>query len=159
MGYYVDTAEQSMLIKKDQFDNCYKAMCKINDNDDVKRGGGWNNSGVTSEDPRPKELNYHPAKWFSWMNADYPNTCKNMIEILQALGFEEIRFNKEGDLIHLGYSSKAGQEDLFFDAIGPFVEKGSYLNWRGEDNEIWQWAFDGNKMKIRWATINYSYKD
>ena len=35
MGYYVDTAEREITIKKDQFDNCYKAMCKLNDNDDV----------------------------------------------------------------------------------------------------------------------------
>ena len=55
MGYYVDTAEREITIKKDQFDNCYKAMCKLNDNDDIKRGGGWNTSGVTSDNPRSEE--------------------------------------------------------------------------------------------------------
>ena len=52
MGYYVDTAEREITIKEDQFDNCYKAMCKLNDNDDAKRGGGWNNIGITSDNPR-----------------------------------------------------------------------------------------------------------
>ena len=159
MGYFVDTTEQGMMIKKDQFDNCYKAMCKLNDNDDVKRGGGWNNSGVSSDSPRPKELNYHPAKWFSWMDANYPDTCKDMVEIFQALGFEEINFDKDGNLVNLGYSSKTGQEELFFNAIAAFVEKGSYMNWRGEGDEHWQWVFDGNKMKVKNGIVTYSYED
>ena len=155
MGYYVDTAEREITIKKDQFDNCYKAMCKLNDNDDAKRGGGWNNIGITSDNPRPEELNYHPAKWFSWMDANYPDECKNMEDVLKALGFEDISYNDNGDLIDLHYSSKTGQEELFFAAMAPFIVKGSFINWRGEDNEYWQWYFDGEIMHIKYATIVY----
>jgi hypothetical protein len=155
MGYYVDTAEREITINKEQFDNCYKAMCKLNDNDDVKRGGGWNTTGITSDDPRPKELNYHPAKWFSWMEANYPDVCKNMEDILHSLGFENIIYNENGDLIGLTYSSKSGQEELFFEAMSPFIVKDSYINWRGEDGELWQWYFDGEKMHTRYATISY----
>ena len=155
MGYYVDTTETLIFISKDKFEDCYKAMCKLNDRDELKSGGGWNTSGITSDNPRPKELNYHPAKWFSWMEANYPDECKNMEEVLEALGFENIIYNENGDLIGLTYSSKTGQEELFFEAMAPFIVKDSYINWRGEDNELWQWYFDGENMHIKHATISY----
>ena len=156
MGYYVDTAEREITIKKDQFDNCYKAMCKLNDNDDIKRGGGWNTSGVTSDNPRPKELNYHPAKWFSWMPANYPETCKNMEDILYEIGFEGIAYDEEGNLTDLCYSNKIGSEEHFFQAIAPFVKEGSYITWSGEDNSMWQWYFNGKEMVTKSAHITWS---
>ena len=156
MGYYVDTAEREITINKEQFDNCYKAMCKLNDNDNVKRGGGWNSTGITSDDPRPKELNYHPAKWFSWMDANYPAKCKTFVEILEELGFADLLFDeKNGDLIALVYDSKTGNEYEFFDVIAPFVKKGSYINWIGEDNSQYQWYFDGEKLIIKYGEIVY----
>jgi hypothetical protein len=89
------------------------------------------------------------------MEANYPDVCKNMEDILHSLGFENIVYNENGDLIGLTYSSKSGQEELFFEAMSPFIVKDSYINWRGEDGELWQWYFDGEKMHTRYATISY----
>ena len=155
MGYYVDATEVNIFIPKDKFQDCYEAMCKLNDRDDLKIGGGWNSEGVSYDSPRPEGMNYHPAKWFSWMDANYPETCKNMEDILHELGFENIKYNDNGDLVGLGYSSKIGSEEYFFQSIAKFIKSGSYINWSGEDNSLWQWYFDGEELLTKTATISW----
>ena len=156
MGYWVTTKENDFVVSKDKFEDCYNAMCKLNDRDELKNGGGWNSIGVSSDDPRPEGLDYHPAKWFSWMDANYPAKCKTFVEILEELGFADLLFDeKNGDLIALVYDSKTGNEYEFFDVIAPFVKKGSYINWIGEDNSQYQWYFDGEKLIIKYGEIVY----
>jgi hypothetical protein len=89
------------------------------------------------------------------MDANYPETCKSMEDILHALGFENIDYDEEGNLIDLCYSSKIGSEDHFFQSIAPFVKEGSYINWSGEDNSIWQWYFNGKEMVTKSAHITW----
>ena len=36
MGYYVTIKETNFTISKSKFDDCYKAMCKLNERDDLK---------------------------------------------------------------------------------------------------------------------------
>lgn len=151
MGYYVYTQEMSLQIKKDHFDNCYKAMCKLNDYDELKRGGTFSPNG----NERPEGCDYNPTKWFSWLAPNYPEINKTFIDILNDLGFGDIEYDDEGNLIKFNYDSKIGQEDLFFNAIAEFITKGSYINWHGEDNELWQWYFNGETMETKYAVIEY----
>lgn len=151
MGYYVDTAEQEMIIKKDQFDNCYKAMCELNDHNELKHGGCFG----SENNEKSKHPKWDENKWFSWLEWNYPETCSNFIELLQEIGFENLKYDEEGNLIGFYYSNKTGQENLFFNAIAPYITKGSYINWRGEDGELWQWYFDGEKMIHKNAVIHY----
>jgi hypothetical protein len=155
MGYYVDITESNIFISKDKLQDCYEAMCKLNDIDDKKSGGGYTSEGLNCNSPRPEGMNYHPAKWFSWMDANYPEKCKNMEDILHELGFENIRYDENGNLIDLSYNSKIGDEELFFESMARFIYPGSYINWRGEDNEIWQWYFDGENLLTKTATITW----
>ena len=154
MGYYVDTTAADIFISKDKFEDCYKAMCKLNERDDLKSGGSWG-AGISADEPKPEGINYHPGRWFSWMDANYPETCKSMEDILYALGFENIDYDEEGNLIDLCYSSKIGSEDHFFQSIAPFVKEGSYINWSGEDNSIWQWYFNGKELVTKSALITW----
>ena len=156
MGYYVTTQETYLTISKNKFEDCYKAMCKLNERDDLKNGGGWNSNGVSSDSPRPEGLDYHPAKWFSWMDANYPEKCKTFIEILDELGFGDYEYSPvDGDLIGLSYDNKTGNEYEFFNAIAPFVKKDSHINWIGEDNHQYQWYFDGERLITKYAEIIY----
>ena len=156
MGYYVTIQETDFTINKNNFEDCYKAMCKLNERDDLKNGGGWNSNGVSSDSPRPEGLDYHPAKWFSWMDANYPETCQSFRKILEALGFTDYEYSPvNGDLIGLSYDNKTGNEYEFFDAIAPFVKKDSRINWMGEDGNQYQWYFDGKKLIVKYAEITY----
>jgi hypothetical protein len=105
MGYYTRITESDIFISKDDFEYCYEAMCKLNDRDDLKSGGSWG-AGISADQPRPEGLSYHPGKWFSWMDADYPDKCKTMEDILYNLGFENIKYDENGNLIDIWYDNK-----------------------------------------------------
>lgn len=143
MGYYISTVEVDFFLSKVNFDDAYKAMCALNDRDDLKRGGSFG-GGDDARSNRPAGLNYHPHKWFSWLDANYPDKCKTAPEILQQLGFE-LSYDADGNIVYLSYDNKAGQEDLFLEAIAPFVKRNSYIIWRGEDGEHWKQIFVDNR--------------
>jgi hypothetical protein len=126
MGYFVQTTNNDITIKKEHFVKCYEAMCALNDRDDLKSGGSYGGDGVDARSPRPEGMDHHPAKWFAWMPADYPN----------------------GDLFAIYYDNKTGSEDHFFSAIAKYVEKDSVVDWRGEDGAEWRWLFDGVTLNV-----------
>lgn len=143
MGYFVQTTDNDITIKKENFAKCYEAMCALNSRDDLKSGGSYGGDGVDARSPRPEGLDYHPAKWFAWMPADYPHQYKTFQEIIEkGLGFDA-DYNQDGDLCAIYYDNKTGAEDLFFQTIAKYVEKDSFIDWRGEDGAEWRWAFDG----------------
>lgn len=151
MGYYVEITGSDFRLPKDKLDEAYELMCALNERDDLKHGGMWGGGGTDGDSHRPAGQSFHPAKWFSWMPADYPSKCKDAADIFRELGFE---IEQDGDGIKvIGYDNKIGQEHLFFEAIGHLVEEGSYITWRGEDNDIWRWFFDGSRMEIQQARV------
>lgn len=147
MGYFVQTTNNDITIKKEHFVKCYEAMCALNDRDDLKSGGSYGGDGVDARSPRPEGMDHHPAKWFAWMPADYPNKYKTFQEIIDALGFEA-EYNDDGDLSAIYYDNKIGSEDHFFSAIAKYIEKDSVIDWRGEDGAEWRWLFDGVTLNV-----------
>lgn len=145
MGYFVTTTDCNFFLPKENLDAAYKAMCDLNQRDDKKHGGRFTKDGLSYDSPRPAGLNYHPARWFSWMHPDYPSKCKSAMEVLQALGFDA-DLDEGGNIVSLSYDNKTGSEELFLEAIAPFVKDGSYICWRGEDGYEYRWLFQGGKM-------------
>lgn len=142
MGYYINTTGSDFFLSRDKFDEAYKRMCELNKHDAWKNGGSYGHAGTDSRSPRPEGLDYHPSKWFSWMEADYPSKHKDLLSLLTAIGFEYGQ-DDDGNLVYLAYSDKAGQESLFMAAIASLVEKESTVDWVGEDGIHWRWFFDG----------------
>lgn len=151
MGYYVSITECDFCIPKRHHEAAYNAVCKLNDRDDLKQGGSWGGDHDARK-PRPAGLNYHPGKWFSWMDADYPSKCTTLEEVLQMVGFE-VALNEKGDIVDLRYDNKTGQEDLFLAALAPFVQADSYITWRGEEGELFRHEFNGRAMLTRESSI------
>ena len=134
MGYYVSTTNVSFNIPYPNFEAAYKAMCELNTtHDHLKRGGSY--SGGEQK-----------AKWFSWMDANYPETCKTMQDVLTEVGFDMVFSPRDNDLISVHYDNKTGQEELFLEALAPFVREGSYIEWNGEDGAKWRNEFRDGKM-------------
>ena len=128
MGYYVMTKEVSFMIPKEKLDEAFKAVCELNQHNDLKRGGRW---------PRDEKDGPHENVWFSWMPWDYHETCDGLGEVLEHLGFE-VADTENGGLVILYYDSKTGQETLFLEALAPFVAEGSFIEWMGEDQTFWR---------------------
>lgn len=86
------------------------------------------------------------VRHFSWVHEDFYK-IDNFVEILNEWRWRATE-NECGDITKLCFEGeKLGDDDLLFKAIGPFVEAGSQINFRGEDGYHWQYRFDGKTMK------------
>ncbi len=144
MGYNVYIQAADFTIPAENLDAAYKAMCDLNARDDLKTGGSWSGGQQT-------------ARWFAWMDENYPETCKDAVAIFDALGFDNTYLTEDGSLELGEYDSKMGSEEHFLQAVAPFVKAGSYIEWRGEDGEAWKQEFDGKGMRSGSGTISYDF--
>jgi hypothetical protein len=157
MGYYVSISGCEITIPKRRHCAAHAALCDLNKRDELKQGGSWGGSDDATK-PRPPGLEYHPSRWFSWMDANYPDKCHTLEAVLQEVGFEVV-LNEAGDIIDLRYDSKTGQEELFLEALAPFVKAGSYIEWQGEEQDTrWRHEFDGSRMLTKNAVVSVRWE-
>jgi len=74
--------------------------------------------------------------------------------------FEEIRYilsyDDNGDFILSYYSGeKLGDDEVILNAIAKYVEPNSYLQFCGEDGEIFRYVFDGETCKEKIPKISW----
>lgn len=137
MGYYVTLNSTNAYIPNDKLDEAYTILCALNQDNSLKRGGRW---------PRTEQDGPHSGVWFSWMDWDYPETCKDAAAIIAQLGFE---FTEDGDgLWFYAYDNKTGAEDVFLAALAPVLassdDEAPQFVWQGEDGAAWrQIVIDG----------------
>lgn len=141
MGYYIRTETVSIFIPKEKYDAAYKALCELNSRNDLKRGGRYPSEYNNSDGP-------NPHIWFSWMDWNYPETCKNLIEVLDQIGFTATE--DEHGIIDLEYDSKTGNEEWFLCALAPFVQHGSQIHFIGEDDLEWNYLFSHGKLFVHY---------
>jgi hypothetical protein len=154
MGYYVNIEDTNFFLDKKHFEDVYKKMCELNNYDALKRGGsfGTNNDLVEGE-------KYNRNAWFSWMEYNYPDIYSDMNSILIALGFET-EYDEDGNLINLNYSDKTGSEDYFLSCFAGFVKDGSFIQWKGEENEdYYRHSFKDGKMIAQKAVMVLTYSE
>lgn len=131
MGYYVEVVDSNWVIPKKNLDDAYKSMCDLNWRNDLKSGGRYP-ADESLDDSQPR-----PDKWFSWMEWNYHETCKDAKEVLDHVGFDTF-YTDKGDLAIVYYDNKTGAEELFLATIAPYSEDGSCIVWRGEDGSVWR---------------------
>ena len=131
MGYYVNIKKSTAVIPANNKSTVLEIWKALNapENNHLKRGGSFAGGEYT-------------AKWFSWMPSDYDKTANSVEEILELLGFECTTL-ENGD-VSIGYDSKTGQEDLFFERV-EFLLTGM-ISWYGEDGETWETIFKGDSV-------------
>lgn len=131
MGYYVRIAKSTAFVPAKNLDRVYDIMCSLNEtHDHKKRGGSWSDTKRT-------------GKWFSCMDENYPETCKDAQAILDRLGFET-EYDDVGNLHLVAYDNKMGQEDLFLKSI--CTNAIGKIDWIGEDGETWSTVFMGDTV-------------
>lgn len=143
MGYYVRLTNVDFTIPAEHLDAAYAAVCALNTtHHKEKRGGSWSGGKETE-------------KWFSWMDPNYPDVCKDLVEVMEMLGFD-CGIEDDGSFHIYSYDSKAGQEDLFLETLAPYVKDGSFLYWMGEDGEQWGNLYKDGKFHHAQAHITFS---
>lgn len=74
-------------------------------------------------------------------------------EAMKRLGWE-ISFDSYGNVDEVWTSGKKlGDDSALFQAIAPLVLEDSYIEMRGEDDEIWRWYFCNKKCYEQDGTI------
>lgn len=153
MGYYVKTIDSEVFLHNKDFDAAYKKLCELNNYDELKRGGSF--GGNTDQNPEEK---YNRSKWFSWMDYNYPDTCPDMQSVLTQVGFS-CCFDDDGNLTSLIYDeNKTGNEDYFLCALAEFMKDGSYLIFKGEeDDDYFRYIYMNKTMYIERGTMSITW--
>lgn len=128
-------------------------MCELNKDDSKKLDGTFGNVENTEDITDSNSVSKNPNKWFFHTPWNYDELYKNATEIFSALGFNVAKSTKGLNLI--GYNGESGQEDVFLEAVAPYVKDGSYINWIGEDGELYRHEFDGEKMEFKKGTVTW----
>jgi hypothetical protein len=86
---------------------------------------------------------------FSWVDTDVVLRSKTLGDALKEIRYNP-QYNSNGDICNVEFTGeKYGCENVFFKALAPYVESGSYITFEGEDGDRWEWSFnDGEVEKI-----------
>ena len=133
MGYYVSIKKSTAVIPAHNKATVLAIWKDLNkpENNHLKRGGSYNGGGEKSR------------HWYSWMDADYDQTCNSVEEVLDMLGFYYTSHDN-GDVSIDGYDSKTGQEDLFLERVENLLT--GEIEWLGEEGETWTTKFKGDDV-------------
>ena len=148
MPYYWVLQESSVIIpERDEVCNVLK---KINEKYHLVKKGNSSDG----------------EKWFTSMPINYDQIVTSVREVMQLLSFdcedyynysdsddeeedenEDYDLNDEHNHIQLTrYNGIRGQEMLFLAVIAPYIKSGSYMQFKGEDNLIFEYTFENKKM-------------
>lgn len=84
-----------------------------------------------------------------WVSQSEINRATTVEEVLRAWRWVP-DFDGNGDLVELWFrGEKSGDEDSLFRVLAPYVEPGSFIEMRGEDDALWRfWFTDGKCHEI-----------
>ena len=135
MGYNVNLRSAHFHVPETE--SVLQVLKDLNKNDHLKQGGSYGGGRKTES-------------WFSWMPADYDKTVTSVKDVFELLGFDCSYVEEPwGVSVSLNaYDAKTGQEDLFCAAVAPFMDKGSYIEWIGEDYAEEAWVVQDGQMKV-----------
>lgn len=76
-------------------------------------------------------------------------TEDDLCDAFKVYGFEAVE-DAEGNITELYYEEDKiyiDELDKLMSVIAPFVERGSFISFRGEDDSVWAYYFDGSSCK------------
>jgi len=146
MGYCMDQMDQKFRIKKENFDAALQAIKKLGETVDEDGRGGSYSGGQKQE------------TWYSWVTTSEFVNAETLKQAIAAwrweVEVEKLPFGEEGDIIDIYFEGqKFGQDEVFLEAIAPYVEEGSYIEMQGECGARWRWLFKDGGLKEQSATI------
>lgn len=128
MGYCMEQMENKFCIRKENEEKALQAL---------------------------KEL-ARKNKKLAWINSNTIIKANTLEDAINECGWELERDDEESDYNAIYFiSEKLGDENIFFSAIAPYVESGSYIQMVGEDGCIWRYVFENGEMKEVEAKISF----
>ena len=132
MGYFIEQTDSNFIIKKENFKDALNNLKAV-----------FTPDKMTCIDYLQGEEYPH----FSWVDTNTVLDSETLEEALVEIRYNPI-FNDSGDIINVEFlGQKYGDEEIFFTALAPFVEKDSYISFEGEDERKWTWYFNGKEVR------------
>lgn len=150
MSYY-DSLDMKLFIPRENFDAAFKAVCELNDHNELKGGR------ASPEDPDAPEVGPRRDKWFSWMAWDYSLTCQDLADAMIEARFD-VTETEKGLRINWFEGDRMGEEALFLEALAPYYDYTNgvpFSEWEGEDGARWRYEYhqDGTVIKLTGKTV------
>lgn len=123
MGYYFRTTNSEVKFKNPVSDEVVNKLADF--------------MGI--KDP---ESSISISRWGKWKN------MSNIEKVAALLDYDGWTFEDSYESIYFEYS-KDSDSDEMWSMLAPYIERGSYIDCLGEDDCMWEYAFDGEKMEIR----------
>jgi hypothetical protein len=139
MGYCVDQIGANFRIASENLDKALAAVKALMGEEDKMSGGSYEGGRLTE-------------RWFSWVTTEQVIHAKTLAEALWAWRWEAV-VDEDGVSAIYFNGEKWGDDDKLFQALAPFVKCGSYISFRGEDGCMWQFYFEGGKMKEKQGRV------
>ena len=132
MGYYINQTDSLFVIKKENFENALNALkaAFVPDNMNcVDYIGG----------------KQYPH--FSWVDTQTVLDAEKLEDALIEIRYKP-EYDDDGNIVNVKFTGeKYGSDLVFFTALAPYVEKDSYIAFKGEDDNEWRWDFDGKTVQ------------
>jgi len=92
--------------------------------------------------------------YYSWVDSAAVIKASTFQDVMDAWRYHLTKDARTGDFTSITFKGqKAGDEEVLFQAIAPYVTAGSYIEFRGEDNARWRWVFDGTTATYQCARL------
>jgi len=133
----------NFFIGKRNFKKCLETIKKLNPN------LGSAGSLVAGVSVKTKITNY-----FVWVNKDFSKR-DNLEECFNDWRWQ-ILTDQNGNIFDIFFEGeRLGDDIILFEAIAPYVRKGSFIEMNGEEGERFKWIFDGKECIRKYAKITY----
>lgn len=141
MGYYINMIDNQFKIKKENFEMALD---------------GLKNAFVPENMNCYDYINGQTYPHFSWVDTHSVLKSRSLGEALKKIRYEP-EYNDAGDICNVDFTGqKYGSENVFFAALAPYVEDGSYIAFEGEDGDTWKWQFSNGVVKQVFGTKDCS---
>ena len=128
MGYCMDFRDAKFSIANEDKQMALEAIKAL------KKGVNEKGSGFSSRDA---DRNY------AWVDTDEFMNADTLEKAIQAWRWET-ESDASGNINSIHFDGeKLGDDLVLFEAIAPYVKKGSFIEMGGEDGYIWRWVFNG----------------
>ena len=136
MGYYIHTHSSVFRIRKDNLDKFFDLVNNLMSKENIDK--------------------YSDFGHFSWISTEgVLEAVKNrdLVGVFREWRWDCIESSHAPDLAcvditTINGSQKMGDDEVFFAAIAPVVEDGSFIEVRGEDDAAWCWSWRNGKFFV-----------
>jgi hypothetical protein len=95
-----------------------------------------------------KALANYGGQGFGWLSTEEIENAESVQALFESAGFECVNYGNKTFGLNT-YYNKTAREDLLLAVVAPFVEHGSFTEWRGEDGEVYRFTVYRGKLTVQ----------